>query len=190
MPKLKFEVTIPQKVLDVYNAVAYQIRKWKFIIKPYRCERCMKSMHVKQPEYEYQAEGRHRIIVGNLQRDGITCRECLVTELTFKQWTPRFSRLFKDQPSSRRYNYRFWSSKKCSCCNEKVRSFKDVEILPSVDMTFCGIAWNYDRFCKRCIIDTVKYGKIRTSRWGIWKKSKMAPMNDKNLFIGEDGRVL
>lgn len=188
--KIKIEIPIPQQVADVFDWVSYQSRKLKLRINPYRCVCCRKGMYVSNPEYEYQPEGGQRLTVHNHIWKKDICRECLLNELETKEWTPRFTQMYKDKGWPARREYRFWSTKKCAVTGASIRSYKDVEIYPHVDMTFCTIAWNHDYISKQAVIDTVKFGKIKTSRWGVWKKQKMAPMNDRRLFIDDQGNLL
>lgn len=188
--KITIEIPIPQSVADAKDWISYRFRKLKLQINPYRCSCCGKGLFVKNPEYEYHPEGRHRLLVYNQIWKEQICRECLVNELESKEWTPRFSQMHKAKGRSPRREYQFWSSKKCAVTGSAVRSYKDVEIYPYVDMTFCTIAWNYDRVCKQAVIDAVKFGRIKTSRWGVWNKQKMMPINECGLFIDEQGNLL
>lgn len=152
-------------------------------------------MSVRRPQYEYHvpdAKGSVgcRLMVENLVFDKTICRECTVYELETKQWTPRFSHSSLERRGTNRENYRFWSSKRCHITGKAVRAYRDVEILPYIDMTFCTIAWNHSHVSKQAVIDTVKYGTIRTSHWGIWDKKSMAQMNEARLFIDKNGELL
>lgn len=193
-PGIKFTINIPipQSLADVRDWVSYQWRKTLFKLRPYRCHCCGVKMFVRAPQYEYQMEGRPSLLVENMVWKKNICRSCLVNELETKEWTPRFTQMWKEknQGSCARREYQFWSSKKCAVTGSTVRSYKDVEIFPYVDMTFCTIAWNHDYVSKQVVIDTVKYGRVKTSRWGVWNRQKMAPMNDRGLFINENGELL
>ena len=191
-PSIKFTISIPipQLLADAREWVSYQWRKTIFKLHPYKCECCGVKMYVKNSQYEYQPEGRQRLMVENLIWKKTICRTCLVNELETKEWTPRFTQMWKDKGTYVRRGYQFWSGKKCAVTGSAIRSYKDVEIHPHIDMTFCTIAWNHDYISKQAVIDTVKYGSMKTSRWGVWKKQKMAPMNEKGLFINEDGELL
>lgn len=187
---LNLSIPIPQSLADARDWVSYQWRKTIFKLHPYKCECCNTKMYIRTHQYEYQPEGRYRLMVENLSWKKLICRSCLINELETKEWTPRFTQMWKEKNKSSRREYQFWSSKKCAVTGSAVRSYKDVEIYPYVDMTFCTIAWNHDYVSKQAVIDTVKYGHIKTSRWGVWRKQKMAPMNDKGLFINENGELL
>lgn len=198
-PGIKFTINIPlpTAVAEFFERCKYAVRKTKFKLHPYRCAVCNAAMAVKAPEYEYHvpdAKGGDgcRVMVHNFSWESVNliCRTCLVNELQTKEWTPRFTQMRKDKGQSSRPEYRFWSTKKCDVTGRSVRSYKDVEIYPYVDMTFCTIAWNHSYISKEVVIDCVKYGKIKTSHWGVWNKQRMAPMNDKGLFIDENGELL
>ena len=192
-PKITIEIPIPQKLADAREWISYQYRKIKLQINPFRCDCCGKKMYTRNAQYEYEPEGRYRLLVENLKFKHTVCRACIVNELETKQWTPRFNHSTIERygvGAQSRHNYRFWSTKKCDVTGSSVRSFKDVEILPHIDMTFCTIAWNYGRVSKQAVIDCVKYGDVKTSRWGVWKKQKMMPMNERGLFIDQEGNLL
>lgn len=191
-PSIKFTINIPipQKLADAREWVSYQWRKTLFELRPYRCDCCNAKIYVKSPQYEYQPEGRMRLLVENSVWNKNICRTCLVNELETGEWTPRFTQMWKNKGMYVRRGYQFWSGKKCAVTGSAVRSYKDVEIYPHVDMTFCTISWNHDYVSKQAVIDTVKYGDIKTSRWGVWNKEKMAPMNEKGLFINKNGELL
>jgi hypothetical protein len=191
-PSIKFEIPIPQKIADARDWVSYQWRKTLFKLRPYRCDCCGDKMYVRSPQYEYQPCGRPRLLVENLIHGKVeaVCRSCLVNQLETKEWTPRFTQMWKDKGVSGRQEYRFWSSKDCAITGQSVRSYKDVEIFPYVNMMFCTTAWNHDYVSKQAVIDAVRYGQVRTSFWGVWNKQKMAPMNEKGLFIDKDGDLL
>lgn len=189
--KQHFEIRfgIPLWIIEPYERVAYQWRKFKFWLNPYKCSCCGKRMYVRNPQYELHFP-QGRLMVENLPYKTLICRECLVNELETKEWTPRFTQSTKDRGETRNYNYRFWSTKKCAVTGNKVRSYKDVEIYPYVDMTFCTSSWNHDYISKEAVIKCVREGDIRTSTWGIYDKKKMQPMNHKRLFINEKGELL
>ncbi len=196
-PHITINIPIPKAIDELIARCQYAYKKAKFKLRPYRCALCNTSLAVRSPEYEYivpNAEGTvgSRLTVHNFSwRDSpALCRSCLAHELETKEWTPRFTHSTKAKDPSTRYNYRFWSTKKCDVTGRKVRSYKDVEIYPYVDMTFCTIAWNHSYISKEAVIDCVKYGAIRTGHWGVWNKQKMAPMNEAGLFINEDGELL
>lgn len=195
--KITINIPLPRAVDEFIEQCKYAYKKAKFKLRPYRCACCNAKMDVKSPEYEYifpDAKGPigSRLIVHNFGwRDSAAiCRACLINELQTKEWTPRFTHLHQSRDSSARYNYRFWSTKKCDITGRNVRSYKDVEIHPYVDMTFCTIAWNHSYISKEAVIECVKRGKIKTSRWGVWNKQTMAPMNEAGLFINENGELL
>jgi hypothetical protein len=181
---------IPLWVTRPIDFIKYQWRKWQYIVRPDHCARCNTRMHVKWFEIEHTYENGRRLLVGNhVSINGNpepVCRSCLVHELETKTWKPRFSKLHGD---SSKYHYRFWSKEQCAITGAKVRSYKDVEIVPYVDMTFCTVAWNFEYISKEAVIECVKNGSIRTSFWGVYK-GKMQPMNHKRLFIDEQGRLL
>jgi hypothetical protein len=192
-PGIKFTINIPipQSLADARDWASYQWRKTLFKLRPYRCDCCGVKVFVKSPQYEYQQEGRMRLLVENSVWNKNICRACLVNELETKEWTPRFTQMWLEKETyTRRRKYQFWSGKKCAVTGSNVRSYKDVEIYPHVDMTFCTIAWNHDYVSKQAVIDAVKYGDVKTSRWGVWNKQKMAPMNEKGLFINKNGELL
>lgn len=192
-PGIKFTINIPipQSLADARDWVSYQWRKTLFKLRPYRCDCCNAKMSVRSPQYEY-SKGGNRLIVENTAWKKTICRVCLVSELETKEWTPRFTQMWKEkrQNTHARREYQFWSGKTCAITGNAVRSYKDVEIFPYVDMTFCTIAWNHDYISKQAVIDTVKYGAVKTSRWGVWNKQKMSPMNEKGLFINKNGELL
>ena len=198
-PDIKFTISIPipTAVAEFIDQCKYAYKKAKFKLRPYRCAVCNAAMMVKAPEYEHhfaESDGHDgaRLMVHNFSWAAVNqiCRNCLVNELQTKEWTPRFTQMHRDKGQTTRHNYGFWSTKKCDVTGRSVRSYKDVEIYPYVDMTFCTIAWNHSYISKEAVIDCVKYGKIKTSRWGVWNKQRMAPMNDKGLFIDENGELL
>lgn len=189
---------IPLKLISPFTAIAYQWKKFKFWVKPFHCELCGKRQYVRQPDYEHVFENGRRLLVGSHaseKKDGkyhayCICRDCMVNQLETGEWKPRFSH-FHEQREGKpsKYNYRFWRTKKCDVTQEKVHAYKDVEIFPYIDMTFCTIAWNHSHVSKDAVIETVRKGKIRTSVWGIYKK-KMAMTNNKGLYINEEGELL
>lgn len=196
-PSIKFTINIPipQVLSDLLDKIEYNIRKTIFKISPYKCDCCGVKMYVRNPEYEYEhhnATGHigSRVLVGNFLRKDIICRTCIVKELETKEWTPRFTHTHLSGKRSSRGAYRYWSTKHCDITRMKVRSYKDVEIYPYIDMTFCTIAWNHSYISKQVVIDTVKYGHVKTGRFGVWNKQRMAPMNEKGLFINSNGELL
>lgn len=196
--KQHFEIKfgIPLWVIEPYERLVYLCRKWKYKFNPDRCSCCGKKMYVTNFEIAHVFSNGRGLTVHNHAFNRTTkktihvCRECLLTELETKEWTPRFSCLSEELGHARKYNYRFWSNKKCAITSKYTRSYKDVEITPYVDMTFCTNAWNYDYISKEAVIECVREGRITTSIWGVYKKKKMTPMNNKRLFINEKGELL
>lgn len=193
-PSIKFtiRIPIPLAVDELIEKTKYAFKKVALKMRPYRCECCNKKMYLNHSQYEHTFDNHQRLMVENNKN---VCRECLVDILSTKEWSPRFTQMAlqrkRDGDSSdARWNYRFWSTKKCAITGNEVRSYKDVEIHPYVDMMFCTIAWNHDYVSKEAVIECVKHGKVRTSRWGVWNKSRMAPMNNKGLFVDENGELL
>lgn len=198
-PSIKFTINIPipAAVSEFIDRCKYAYKKTKFKLNPYRCAVCNVALAVKAPEYEHHftdvaGNVGSRLMVHNhgWVKSKAICRTCLVQELETKDWTPRFTQMWKDKGQSTREDYRFWSTKRCDLTGRKVRAYKDVEIYPLVDMTFCTIAWNHSYISKEAVIECVKYGKIKTGHWGVWNKQRMAPMNEKGLFIDEKGELL
>jgi len=186
---------VPLWLYKPFEKIAYQWRKWKYFANPDHCVCCGKRMYVRWYEIEHVFENGHRLVVGNHPTTDnhqalVVCRDCMADQLEKGEWKPRFSH-FHEQREGKpsRYNYRFWSSKKCAITGNKVRSFKDVEIFPYIDMTFCTNAWNHDYISKEAVIECVRKGKITTSMWGIYK-NKMAPTNHKRLYIDQEGNLL
>lgn len=179
----QFTFGIPLWMIEPFTKLNYQWRKFRFWLSPFHCDVCGKRQYVRNPQYDIG-----HLKVENLSR-GCVCRECTVKLLQGNEWEPRFSHSTKERRGSNRYNYRFWSAKKCDVTGNKVRSFKDVEIWPYIDMTFCTNAWNHSYISKEAVIDCVQNGQIRTSVWGI-HKGKMVPMNTKRLFINQHGDLV
>lgn len=198
--KQHFQITfgIPLWITKPFHAAAYQFQKFKFWLNPYHCNVCGKRQYVLRPQYEHIFDNGRRLMVENTASDNkdgkyksyCVCRECLVKELEAGVWKPRFSHMHEQREGKpSRYNYRFWSQKTCDITNKKVRSYKDVEIFPYVDMLFCTNAWNSSRVSKEAVVECVKHGQIRSSVWGIYK-GKMMQMNLKRLYINDKGELL
>lgn len=187
--RINFVIPIPKAVAELIDSVKYSFRKTAFKMRPYRCAVCNAKMNIRNPQYEHVFANNQRLIVENHTQPPI-CRSCMIDELETKEWTPRFTQMRKSKGQTTRREYQFWSAKKCAITGKTVRSFKDVEIYPHIDMLFCTIAWNHDYISKEAVIECIKHGRIRTSRWGVWNKQRMAPMNDKGLFIDERGELL
>lgn len=189
---------VPLWLYKPFAALQYQYRKWKYWANPDHCSCCGKRMFAKFYQIEHIFETGHRLLIENHshfekpngKKVQTVCRDCLVKELEAGEWKPRFS-YFHEQREGKpsKYNYRFWSQKQCAITGKKIRSFKDVEIYPYVDMTLCTNAWNHDYISKDAIIECAKKGTIKTSIWGI-HKNKMVPMNHKRLFINDKGELL
>lgn len=189
---VNIRIPIPQAVHELIERTKYAFKKAAFKMRPYRCGVCNAAMAVRVPQYEHVfANGSRLLIENNAWNQPPICRACLINELSTKDWAPRFTRMHSEKyGESPRENYRFWSTKKCDVTGKKVRAYRDVEIFPYVDMLFCTSAWNYNYISKEAAIEALERGKIKTSRWGVWKKTKMAPMNEKGLFIDENGELL
>lgn len=189
---VNIRIPIPQAVHDMIERVKYAVRKAAFKMRPYRCGVCNAAMYVRNPQYEHMFENGPRLLIENhAWRQPPICRACLINELETKEWSPRFTHMHTEKyGNSDRHNYRFWSTKKCDVTGKKVRAYKDVEIFPYVDMLFCTSAWNHNYISKEAVVEALKHGKIKTSHWGVWNRTKMAPMNEKRLFIDENGELL
>lgn len=189
--RVNLVIPIPQAVADFIERTKYAFRKAAFKLRPYRCGVCNTKMYIRNPQYEYTFANHQRLLIEN-HRWGQppVCRSCLIKELETKEWTPRFTHMHAEKYGSSRHNYRFWSTKKCDITGKAVRAYKDLEIYPHVDMLFCTIAWNHSYISKEAVLECLMHGKIKTSRWGVWNKQRMAPMNDKGLFINENGELL
>lgn len=192
MPKHhQISIIIPDWLYKPFANLQYFFRKWTYWAFPDHCECCGARMYVRSYEIEHVFANGRRLLVGNhaVIKEGdkykhlVVCRDCLAHKLENGSWKPRFTHLYGETKD------RFWSAKKCDVTGENVRSFKDVEIYPYVNMTFCTIAWNHGYVSKQAVIDCVKYGKIKTSMWGVYKK-KMHPMNHKRLYVNEEGELL
>lgn len=185
---------IPVWLYRPFEDAAYQLRKWAYWANPDRCGCCGKRMFVRWYEIEHIFDNGKRLVVGNQVVAGGTavpvCRDCIANELEKHEWAPRFSRFHKSKGRSSRHSYRFWSTKKCAITGKEVRSFKDVEAGPYIDMTFCTTSWNHDYVSKEAVLECVKKGRITTSLWGVYKRKRMAPTNHKKLFIDEEGNLL
>lgn len=191
-PSISFtiKIPVPRAVANGIADIKYAIRKAVFKMRPYRCARCDAKMYVRNPQYELVFDNGKRLLVENVAwRQDAICRDCLVSELETKDWMPHLAKIDADGKPDR-YAYRFWSTKKCDVTGAAVRSYKNAAIDPYVDMVFCMHSWNSSYVSKYAVIECVKRGKIRTSIWGIWKRYKMAPMNDKGFFINDKGELI
>lgn len=195
--RITFSLSIPEWMYNAYARVAYSIRKWKYKLNPNRCSCCGKKMYVSSYEIEHIFENGQRLMVHNLAFDSkarktlAVCPDCIANKLETEEWTPRFTQASKERDGKpSRYNYRFWRTKKCDVTGKDVPSYKDVEIYPYIDMTFCTLAWNWGHVSKEAVIECVRKGKIRTSHWGVYDRKKMAPMNHKRLFIDDNGDLM
>lgn len=184
------------KLSTAFTTVKYTVRKIRFWINPFHCVDCGVRMYVHNPEYKHfpgQDRPGHssELIVQNISPDSV-CRQCTIKHLEANEWVPRFTHLHQKKRGAigkDREGYRFWSKKKCDCCGQQVRSFKDVEMHPKISMLFCNMAWNYGYICKRCVIDTIKNGYIKTSMIGTYKGS-FKFMNSKGLYVDQQGKLL
>lgn len=189
-------VGIPLWLFTPFERLTYLVRKWKYELNPDRCACCNKKMYVRFYEIEHVFENGRRLLVHNhafsdkTNKSIVVCPDCIADRLESNEWTPRFTHGALKLGSTSRYNYRYWSAKKCAITGKDVRSYKDVEIYPYVDMTFCTIAWNHDYISKEAVIECVRNGVIRTSTWGVVDRKMMAPMNHKRLFINGKGELL
>lgn len=194
----QIKINVPVWLVTPFRRTSYLFRKWKYWAFPDHCGCCGDRMYVRSFEIEHYFPNGQRLMVGNhplvddvgARKIVSVCRKCIAKQLETEEWKPRFSHLHEEREGKpSRYNYRFWSTKKCDITGEFVRSYKDVEVYPYVDMTFCTYAWNASHVSKQAVIECVKNGKIKTSIWGI-HKGKMAPTNHKGLFIDEKGKLL
>lgn len=192
---IQINIKIPQWVSVPFFRVRYLYRKWKYLAFPDHCTVCNKRMFVRYYEISHRFSNGKTLTVHNHAFDSSTnrtmhvCRDCMLTELETKQWTPRFTHMHKSKGRSDRYGYRFWSSKHCAVTGNNVRSFKDVEIYPYIDMTLCTVAWNHDYISKAAIIECVRDGKISTSHWSM-DGNRHGPINHVGLFINEKGELV
>lgn len=183
-------IRVPRWLYQPYEDVRYFFRKWAYRAFPDRCSSCGARMHVRYFEIEHHFDNGQRLLVGNHAKSGAVCRTCIVKHLETGEWQPRFTHFHEEHEGKKaRFNYRHWSTKKCDVTGKAVRAFKDVEVYPYIDMTFCTYAWNAGHVSKEAVIECVKNGNIKTSIWGIYK-GKMVPMNHKRLFINDQGRLL
>ena len=183
-------VGIPLWVYTPFEQLTYLVRKWKYKLNPDRCACCNRKMYVRYYQIEHVFANGRRLLVENHPSNKVVCPDCIADQLESGKWEPRFSQMSRERGTSERFNYQFWSAKKCAITSKAVRSYKDVEIYPYVDMTFCTIAWNHDYISKEAVIECVRDGVVRTSTWGVVDRKKMAPMNHKRLFIDERGELL
>lgn len=196
--KQHFEIRfgIPLALIRPFEQLAYQYRKWKYWLNPDRCACCNKKMYVRYYQIEHIFDNGRRLLVENHpfstkdNKRGVVCPDCIAEQLKTNEWTPRFTHGTSKLGGTTRFNYRFWSTKKCDITGNDVRSYKDVEIYPYIDMTFCTNAWNHSYISKEAVIECVEKGTIRTSSWGIVDRKMMAPMNHKRLFINGRGELL
>ena len=199
--KQHFQISfsLPLWLTTPFENAKYQWRKWSYFVNPDHCEVCGKRMFARIYEIEHTFENGRRLILGNHPSKGVEhgyksiciCRECIVAELkSGKTWKPRFSHSDEQiNGKPNKHNYRFWSAKQCDITGKKVRSFKDVEIFPYIDMTLCTTAWNHSYISKEAIIECAEKGVTRTSLWGVYK-GKMHMMNHKRLYINDKGELL
>jgi len=183
----QFSFGVPLWFTEVFDKASYRYRKWKYLANPDRCKCCNKKMYVSSYEIEHIFENGRRLLIGN--HTSLVCRDCLVNQLETFAWTPRFTHMFEEKGIGKG-NHQYWVKNQCDITGNKVKSFKDVEIHPFVDMTFCTNAWNYDYISENAVIECAKLGKIKTSWYGVWKKSSFEPMNHKRLFINEKGELM
>ena len=191
---IQLSLRVPLWLYEPWERTLYAFRKWKYWAFPDHCECCGKRMFVRGYEIEHYFENGQRLVIGNHcyfdDKLHVVCRDCIADQLETGEWKPRFSHMHEQREGKpSKDNYRFWSEKKCAITGKRVRSYKDLEIYPYIDMTFCTIAWNHDYISKEAVIECAKKGKIKTSICGIYKQ-KMAPMNHKRLFIDKNGDLL
>jgi hypothetical protein len=113
----------------------------------------------------------------------------LVELLEKEEWNPRFTNLFYGINPKKKYDVVSWKSKVCDVTKKKVPAFKDVEIFPYVDMTFCHTAWNHSHISKDVIIDVVKNGAITTGFF-VYRNGKMGCTNHRRLYINRNGELI
>lgn len=199
--KQQFQISfgIPPVITRLVENTTYQWRKFSFWLNPFHCDVCGKRQYVQRPQYEHVFENGRRLVVentasykvGNSYKSRCVCRDCLVDQLEKGEWKPRFSHFHEEREGKpSRYNYRFWSEKRCAITDKKIRSYKDVEVYPYVDMLFCTMAWNHDYISKEAVIECVRYGKVRTSMWSVYRNKKMMQLNSKRLFIDDEGELV
>lgn len=184
--------SVPSWLLTPFTIVKYQYKKLKFWLNPFHCDVCGKRQYVQSPQYEITFSPGNRLTVHNHRmikeqdeyKSVCICRECMVKELETKEWTPRFTSIHNST-----FGYEFWNSDKCAVTGTKVTSYKDVEIMPYIDMTFCTIAWNHDYVSKQAVIDCVKKGKVTTAVFAM-VGNKMVAVNGEGIPIDDQGNLL
>lgn len=184
---LQVRIKVPLWVFKPFEWVGYQFRKLAYQLKPDRCSCCNKKMYTRNMAYTHTFDNGRRLEVSNTCQM-LLCRECIIEQLTTKDWQPRFTDMSRRHKYSVRNCYRYWTSRECAITNESVRSYKDVEIVPYIDMIFCTNAWNHDYISQQAVIESVQQGTSSAYRWGIYKK-KMMPMNHKGLFLDDQGKL-
>ena len=183
----QIRIKVPLWLFKPYDWVGYQFRKLAYRLKPDRCSCCGKKMYTRSMAYRHTFDNGRSLQVDNISPN-LVCRECIIEQLTTQDWQPRFTDMRRRHKYSVREGYRYWTNRQCAITGEDVRSYRDVEVVPYIDMIFCTTAWNYEYISQQAVIDCVQQGHCDAYRWGIYKK-KMMPMNHKGLFLTEGGKL-
>lgn len=145
-------------------------------LRPFTCNECGAVLSYSRGEYEYQAEGKNRVILGGHYKEPL-CRHCLAKRITRWFKTPRLE-LKKWHQNDRKRGL-------CAACSKsKIVATTFVE--EWLDVRFGGQWWNGHWICKDCLIECVMIGKQR-SGWSATIRGKHYNLNEAGAMI-EHGR--
>lgn len=168
--KVLIQLTVPSFVVAAHASTKYAWRSLQWIFKPPRCEGCGARMHAKHYHFEhYHKENNTRLLVENHGKR--LCPTCVKNEVLSSVPKAASSVLFDHEPQDH-----------CDVCQaEEVVTHRFYET-ENIRLHFCLQWWNGFHVCRKCALEAITHGKIRTG---------MSRMDGfETNYIGANGLML
>jgi hypothetical protein len=165
---------IPLAIVRRVDSIVYLLRKALYLVNPDHCVACGRRMFVREYQFKHTFDDGRSITVqfdllDRTVADTI-CRHCIadrVEHCDVDRHVTTYHQVFVQGRPTIVYQVSI-----------------DGELVLNV------ISDGRDHVCKQDMLECVNKGRITTMNYGVWNRSKTAALNEKRLFINDQGELM